>query len=201
LFTFRFGTVTKLYSNTQAIPKIRIYEMLEKHLIINPEKGEYYDTLYDSPAIILDLFVYRAWHERLYRVFETGASTILFEMGKELGIQSIRKLKEKIKNPVKLATVGMKHGYLWGWGKFSVSKAQLLKMATLGSMTVKVKDCFIPKAMGNTGQASCHLLRGWIVGAFEAMTGKECVCEETKCASKGDAHCEFKIRVMKRMRA
>ena len=170
---------------------------MERRLKINPEKGEYYDSLFDSPAIILDLFVYRAWHEKLYEVFKTGASTILYEMGKELGVQSIQRLRKKIKDPLKLVTIGLNHAFSVGWGKFSISKAQLLKMMTLKSMSIKVEDCFIPKAIGNTGEASCHLLRGWFVGATEEVRGGEFICEETKCGSKGDTHCKFKIRVVK----
>lgn len=168
--------------------------MPEKHLRLDAEKGEYYDVLFDSPAIIMGLYMYRAWHEKLYKVFETGASTILFEIGKELGIHGFQKVKEKVKNPLKVASAGMKHGFSLGWGKMSMSKTQLLKMMTLKSMTVKIEDCFIPKAIGNKGQASCHLLRGFFVGALETMTGRKCVCEETKCISKGDSYCEFQLK-------
>jgi len=166
----------------------------EQHLKLDAEKGEYYDILFDSPAIIMGLFMYRAWHEKLYEVFGTGASTILFEIGRELGVQGFRKLKEKVKNPLKLASAGLKHGFLLGWGKISISKSQLLKMATLKSVTVKIEGCFIPKAIGNTGQASCHLLRGFFVGALETMMERKCICEETKCISKGDSHCEFQLK-------
>jgi len=166
----------------------------EQHLRLDAEKGEYYDVLFDSPAIIMGLFMYRAWHEKLYKVFETGASTILFEIGRELGIYGFQKLKEKVENPLEVASAGMKHGFSLGWGKMSMSKAQLLKMATLKSMTVKIEDCFIPKAIGNTGQTSCHLLRGFFVGALETMTGRKCSCEETKCIARGDPHCEFQLK-------
>jgi len=167
---------------------------MEEHLRLDAEKGEYYDVLFDSPAIIMGLFVYRAWHEKLYKVFETGASTILFEIGRELGIQGFQKFREKVKNPLKIASVGMKHVFSLGWGKMSMNKAQLLKMATQKSMTVKIEDCFIPKAIGNTGQTSCHLLRGFFVGALETMTERKCFCEETKCISKGDSYCEFQLK-------
>jgi len=157
-------------------------------------KREYYDSLFDSPIVLLNLKIYRAWHEGLARVFRTGASTILFEMGRELGISVIKTMQLKTKNPMKLASLGLKHGSLLGWGKFQVTTAQLLKMATLRTMKVRVYDCFVAKALGYSGQASCHLLRGFLSGALHTLTGGTCDCEETKCLSKGDPYCEFILR-------
>jgi len=161
---------------------------------IDVAKGEYYDSLFDSPIILLNLKVYRAWHERLSRVFGSGASTILYEMGKELGVNVIQIMKERTKNPLKLASLGLKHASLLGWGEFNISTAQLLKMATLRTMKVKVYNCFTAKAIGNKGQASCHLLRGFFIGALQTLAGGTCSCEETKCLSRGDPYCEFVLK-------
>jgi len=166
----------------------------DEQIKIDVAKGEYYDSLFDSPIILLNLKIYRAWHEALSKVFGTGASTILFEMGKELGFNVIQNLQEKTKNPIKLASLGLKHGSLLGWGKFHVTTTQLLKMATLKTMKIKVYDCFIAKAIGNRGQASCHLLRGFFTGALQTLVGGTCSCEEVKCVSRGDPHCEFLLR-------
>jgi len=161
---------------------------------IDVAKGEYYDSLFDSPIILLNLKVYRAWHEGLSRVFGSGASTILYEMGKELGVNVIQIMKERTKNPLKLASLGLKHASLLGWGEFKFTTTQLLKMATLRTMKVKVNNCFIAKAVDNRGQASCHLLRGFFTGALQTLVGGECSCEETRCLSKGDPYCEFVLQ-------
>jgi len=161
---------------------------------IDIARGEYYDSLFDSPVLLLNLKIYRAWHEALGKVFKTGASTILFEMGRELGVNVIGALQKKTKNPIKLASWGLKHGSLLGWGRFEVSTAQLLKMATLRTMKVKVYDCFVAKALGYNGQASCDLLRGFFSGACQTLVGGKFSCEETKCLSKGDQYCEFILR-------
>jgi len=166
----------------------------DEQIKIDIAKGEYYDSLFDSPIILLNLKIYRAWHEGLSRVFGTGASTILYEMGKELGVNVIRSMQEKTKNPIKLSSLGLKHGSLLGWGKFQVNAAQLLKMATLRTMKVRVYDCFVAKALGYNGQASCHLFRGFLVGTSQTLAGGTCSCEETKCLSKGDPYCEFILR-------
>jgi predicted hydrocarbon binding protein len=166
----------------------------DEQIEIDVAKGEYYDSLFDSPIFLLNLKIYRAWHEGLSRVFGTGASTILYEMGKELGVNVIQSMKEKTKNPLKLASIGLKHASLLGWGEFEVTTPQLLKMATLKTMKVKVYDCFVAKAIGNKGQASCHLLRGFFTGASQTLLGGAFSCEETKCLSKGDAYCEFILK-------
>jgi len=166
----------------------------DEQIKIDVAKGEYYDCLFDSPLILLNLKTYRAWHEGLSRVFGTGASTILYEMGKELGVNVIQSMIIKTKNPLKLVSLGLKHATLLGWGEFKVTTAQLLKMATLRTMKVKVYDCFIAKAIGNRGQASCHLLRGFFIGALQTLAGGTYSCEETKCLSKGDTYCEFILK-------
>jgi len=166
----------------------------DEQIKLNVAKGEYYDSLFDSPIFLLNLRIYRAWHEGLSRVFGTGASTILYEMGKELGVNVIQIMKAKTKNPLKLASAGLKHASLLGWGEFHVSTVQLLRMATLRTMKVKVHNCFIARAVGNRGQTSCHLLRGFFTGALQTLAEGTCSCEETKCLSKGDPHCEFILR-------
>jgi len=166
----------------------------DEQIRINVAKKEYYDTLFDSPIILLNLKIYRAWHEALTKVFKTGASTILFEMGRELGVIVIKGMQQKTKNPIKLASLGLKHGSLLGWGKFHVTTTQLLKVAALGALKVKVYDCFIAKAVGYNGQASCHLMRGFFLGALQTLAGGTYGCEETKCLSKGDPYCEFLLR-------
>jgi len=166
----------------------------DEQIKIDFTKREYYDSLFDSPVILLNLKIYRAWHEGLTRVFKTGASTIFFEMGRELGVSAIRSMQEKIKNPIKLASLGLKHGSLLGWGKFQVSTVQLLKMATLRTMKVRVYDCFVARALGYSGQASCHLLSGFFSGALQTLAEGTCSCEETKCLSKGDPYCEFILK-------
>jgi len=166
----------------------------DEQIKINVAKGEYYDSLFDSPIILFNLKIYRAFHEGLSRVFGTGASTILYEMGKELGANVIQSMKKKTKNPLKIASQGLKHASLLGWGEFKVNTAQLLKMAALRTMKVKVYNCFIAKAVDNKGQASCHLLRGFFTGALQTLVGGECSCEETRCLSKGDPYCEFVLQ-------
>jgi predicted hydrocarbon binding protein len=167
--------------------------MNKKHLVINPEKGEYYDALFDCPIIFINTAIYRAWHERLYRIFGTGAATILFEMGRGLGEDAVKILKKKFNNP-SLVPLGLKHALYLGWGEFKVSKTQLLKMAFVKSLTIKVERGFIPKAVGDQEEAACHFLRGFFVGAFETYTGEKCSCEETRCMAKGDPYCEFRLK-------
>jgi len=166
----------------------------DEQIKIDVAKGEYYDYLFDSSIILLNLRIYRAWHEGLSRVFGTGASTILYEMGRELGVNVIQSMREKTKNPLRIVALGLKHASLLGWGEFNVNTAQILKMATLRTMKVSVYNCFIAKAIGNRGQASCHLLRGFFTGTLQSLVGGTCSCEEIKCLSKGDVYCEFVLR-------
>ncbi|MEM2975325.1 MAG: 4-vinyl reductase [Candidatus Bathyarchaeia archaeon] len=167
--------------------------MSQKHIIVEPEKGRYHDVLLDCPVIFINTAIYRAWHERLYRIFGTGAATILFEMGRGQGEDAVKILKKKLNNPNSIS-LGLEHAFYLGWGNFKVSKAQLLKMAVLKSLTIKVENGFIPRAVGDREEAACHFLRGFFVGAYETYTGEKCSCEETKCMAKGDPFCEFQLK-------
>jgi predicted hydrocarbon binding protein len=169
-------------------------EMLNEHIEIDLEQKKYYDNLLDCQLIFMSLKGYKALHDRLYEVFGSGASTILYEMGLEIGKNIANQLRHKLGNPLKKALLSMEHFEYMGWGKIRINKKELLKMATFDSMNVIVENCFIPKGVGKTGTRTCHLLRGIFVGALKVMRNKDYVCEETKCVAKGDSFCEFSIR-------
>jgi len=75
-----------------------------------------------------------------------------------------------------------------GWGR-----TQLLEFDQAHrTARVRMEDGF--ECVGlKTGKAEGHFVSGHLAGAFSAFFGTDARCEETRCVSKGDAHCEFSI--------
>jgi len=165
----------------------------KEHVHLNLEKGQYFDVLFDEPMILLSGVSYKAFYKRLWDILSTGAITLFYEVGYELGKNVMVDLKRKFKNPSRIFSVGTNHYFFIGMGRIEFNPVQLLRMATLKSTTIRIKDSFPAFAVGKTGRSECHLTRGYLVGAVEAMTGKHWTCEETKCLCKNDPYCEFKL--------
>ena len=127
-------------------------------------------------------------------ILSTGAVTLFYEVGYELGKDIATELKARFKNPADIFSKGTDNYFIIGMGKIEISIAQLLKMATLKQMTVKIKDNFPAITLGQTGCAECHITRGYLVGGAEALTGKQWVCDEPMCLCKNDPYCEFKLK-------
>jgi hypothetical protein len=52
---------------------------------LNPDKEEYYDVLLESPVLLLSGVSLNARCQRLTHILSTGAITLFYEMGYELG--------------------------------------------------------------------------------------------------------------------
>jgi predicted hydrocarbon binding protein len=175
--------------------KLLVTRKSEDHVRLKPEKGEYYDVLFGEPMILLTGVSYKAFYKRLWSILSTGAITLFYEVGYELGKDVMLELKRKFRNPSRIFSVGTSHYFFIGMGSIEFNLLQLLKMAAVRSLTIKIKNSFPALAIGKTGHAECHLTRGYLVGAVDVMTGKHWTCEETKCMCKGDPYCEFKLKL------
>ena len=51
------------------------------------------------------------------------------------------------------------------------------------------------ESLGTTGQAECDVVRGPLEGTARVVFKKDYQCQEVKCLSKGDALCEFLLRL------
>ena len=165
----------------------------EDHVRLDPEKGEYSDILFDEPMILLSGVSFKAFYNRLWSILSTGAITLFYEIGCELGRDVMTKLLRKSGNLRKASSVGTNHYYFIGMGKIEVNILQLLKMVATKSLTVRIRNNFPALVIGRTGRTECHLTRGYLVGAVEVMTRRYWSCEETKCRCKDDLYCEFKL--------
>ncbi len=73
-----------------------------------------------------------------------------------------------------------------GWGKIELTEFS----PGHSHARVKMEEAFECAGL-ITGKAECFFIGGHLAGAFSAYFGKEVKIRETRCVSKGDAHCEF----------
>ncbi len=58
------------------------------------------------------------------------------------------------------------------------------------------RGSFIARETGRVGRKACHYLAGFIAGATQHFTGKDCRVEELRCYSNRDPHCDFLVRLL-----
>lgn len=70
----------------------------------------------------------------------------------------------------------------------------VLRMTEGGATRKRVRLYRCPSCADGEGAHGCERERGFLAGAFEAMTGQLAKVEEVECASRGAAYCEFEVR-------
>lgn len=74
-----------------------------------------------------------------------------------------------------------------GWGKV---KAQV-DFAN-ETATVVIDNCASTRGV-KSHEAVCHIVRGYVAGTSEVLFKTHVECTETRCMSKGNAFCEFRV--------
>jgi len=125
-------------------------------------------------------------------ILNEEASALLYEASINAGKDSTRMLLKKIKNK----------NFLKEWFKFYSSngcggfKMKKINIDSNKGGYIQIKQSFIAEEYGKSKKPVCDFLAGFFVGMLEEIYKKEYTCEETKCITKGDKHCEFKIEVV-----
>ena len=118
-------------------------------------------------------------------------STWIPKLLKDLGIKIAMKISKKdfIMGNVRIWS-------LFGWGKFNV-----VKMDDEDAL-VRVDNSPIAKYVldkhGKQKHNVCSWILGEISGGYSYLIGKDTDGEETKCIAKGDDHCEFVLKPVKK---
>jgi predicted hydrocarbon binding protein len=125
---------------------------------------------------------------RIKKLFGTGASVIIYEMGLAAGESDARQLKSVLGEDRLIRNI-LDMVFLYsaqGWGVPEVVDLTLDPLQA----TIRIHDNF-ECLHGRSSTPTSHYLRGHIVGLGAGIFGKEVTCEEQKCAAKGDPYCEF----------
>jgi predicted hydrocarbon binding protein len=162
---------------------------------LDEETGRLFDDLTGSHLFMMDEDFYRGLRNRLYDTFQTGASVILHQIGMGYGEVMGKAISalggSRLQNYRKFIDRGRHQGY----GIFHVPLLETLTSSFRGEVIVRLKNSFFSLSAGVTGQTECQIVAGMIAGAAPFTIGKkEFNCVETKCLSKGDTFCEFRLK-------
>ncbi len=181
--TARSYPMVRLLTDTSMIDlghdRALTFDMKKGRLSVRNQAGEF-------PVFAMTADTFFGFVDELDKTFESGASLILEKAGEGAGLASARRAKSW-QDPEKAINGIFNRASMWGHGKYElVSFDFRAKYARL-----RVHDCFFARESDSDGRSMWYI-RGYFKGYFSSMFGDESiVCEELKCASRGDKYCEF----------
>ncbi|HKT22354.1 MAG TPA: V4R domain-containing protein [Nitrososphaerales archaeon] len=162
-------------------------------LAVDAASGLPQDPFLGTRVLAIDPDFYKGLRKRLGEVFQTGATTILYEIGVGYGEQMGKVIEEEGKGKLSTYRDFIEKGRYQGWGRFETPIIRMIVAGLKGEMVVKLERSFFAEAVGKTGEAECYIVAGMVKGAAKVILGKEMDCIEEKCASKGDEFCQFRL--------
>jgi predicted hydrocarbon binding protein len=162
--------------------------------VLNPKTGLLEDPLVGLRVLVIDAEFYKGLRDNLYKRFQSGASLILYEMGAGYGEQMAKSIKDMGAGRIEVYKRFIERGKRQGYGEFKVPILQAIISGLKGEARISLKDSFFAASAGDTGKVECWIIAGMIAGAARKILDKEVTCIEELCESKGDDHCEFRLK-------
>ena len=159
---------------------------------IDSEEGKIVNKRQGVRALILSSSVWRQIEDRLYTDFGSGASVILFDMGRSSGaaianetVWSDLKRSSGRPDPFRIQHL-IRNAATSGWGKMTVSGLEGDRFK------VNVLKCVFcsGRSEGKDEVSQCYFLKGVITGVAETVYGVPTKVTETHCSKE---YCEFDI--------
>jgi len=130
--------------------------------------------------------------DRVTSILGSGGDALLFEQGLSMGHWNAENLIKRIGINVVRAQVAALSRTLsaQGFGDIEGDVGP-----DDGDFVMTVSDCF--ECSGEESRRKgCNFMRGYFVGAAQAIFGKKYRCEESKCVLRGAKFCEFRLSPM-----
>jgi predicted hydrocarbon binding protein len=160
----------------------------------NSETGLIEDPLLGLRVMVIDTEFYKGLRSKLYSKFDSGASLILYEMGVGYGEIMAKNMKEMGTGKLEIYRKFIHRGKRMGYGEFTVPWLESIVSGMRSEAKVYLKASFFSAAAGETGKTECWIVAGIVAGAAKIIFGREMVCVEENCTSKGDLRCEFHLK-------
>ena len=160
------------------------------------------DVVFDSNEtknIVMSANAFQTLKNNLYNNIGVHKSKgFLFRFGKEFGIDSAKKM---LRNQDK-GEVGKRHARV-GHVKDVIFKGQIVRhldgrvecIDTWGQWIESFEAALHLQRYGLSNECVCHMLCGFASGALSYEYGQSIIVLERKCVAKGDAVCEFEVRL------
>ena len=145
------------------------------------EVDECLGLLKKGEAFIMRVATFTDFKKSLEQTFGSGANVILYVVGRDCGIRSSKRFKQKLgEDKTLILEAFQKYKKAEGWGEIHFN----LKPEN-PTGTIKVYGSFEAKNYGNSNHQVCYFLK-------ETLQ-KEIKITETKCIAKNDSYCEFTV--------
>lgn len=116
-----------------------------------------------------------------------AAGAILFRIGYASGEAVTRKINIEVNGDLTLPETLTSLWIEMGLGRIIVTNEPNSRLR------VECDGSTEALAMGETGEPSCDLTRGYLAGTTSALTNKRYLCSETECISGGNQVCLFHL--------
>ena len=138
--------------------------------------------------ILMGGSTFRSLIEGINNTLGSGAVNILLEAGKCAGKEFAQSLLKEGTLPEEVPTWLEVFFTQGGWGKIT-ARADFANKTAI----VVIDNCATARQV-RSKEASCHFIRGYVAGVSEILFKANTECIETRCMSKGNAFCEFRVR-------
>lgn len=127
--------------------------------------------------------------ERLYEIFGSSASFIIYQMGLSLGGEKVEKMRIKYKmSDEEILSIILNERIAKGW-----CIPELIDFNKIESRAIirvyELFECLPLK--GKEKEVKSYFFKGYLEGVLSKIFGKEVKISEEKCIAKGDDYCEF----------
>jgi len=145
--------------------------------------------VFNERSIVMKIKTIAGSFNRLYGKFGSGASFILYEMGKAAGQERAKNLSEKYDlDKLTILKIILAERAAKGWGipeieKFDEKKAE----ATINVQ--ELFECVLFRSRNK--EAKSQFFRGYLAGVLSQLFGKNVLVVEDECVAKGDPKCKF----------
>jgi len=120
---------------------------------------------------------------------ERSASSILYRTGYRCGQTVTSKMNFRLDEESLLgdALVNL-------WIEIGLGRISSIVPAGEGTLRIVSEESTEARAMGVVGKKVCDITTGYLAGTAAALTGRDFVCEETRCYSNRAEQCEYVLR-------
>ena len=149
-----------------------------------------YEASVQAAFFIMPTQILKSLHDEFVELAGIDAArAILFRIGFSSGEAVTRKINIEVGGDLTLPETLTSLWIEMGLGRIIVTELPG------GSLHVECDGSSEALAMGQTGEPSCDLTRGYLAGTTSALTGKRYHCTETDCVSSGHEVCVFELRI------
>jgi len=143
----------------------------------------------EETKLVMSIATFADFKKVLEKIFDTGATVILYEAGIGCGKLAYHRIAERSSSKEDLleSFINLKSEENWGKITFKINMEY-------EKGYVVVKDSFESKLYGISSTPTCHYMRGYLKGFLSEFFGRKVEVREIRCISMGHKNCIFEVK-------